>query len=149
MSGDRAHFEHMSTIPHSAALGMEFLSMVDGVCEVKISYADHLVGDPDTGVIHGGAITALMDNASGFAARPVGETGDTIGIATLDMRIDYMGPAVPGRDVIARARCVKRTRNVAFVRTEAYQDDPDDPIAMCTATFMIGTRNTARDGAQS
>ena len=54
-----------------------------------------------------------------------------------------------GRDVIARARCVKRTRNVAFVRTEAYQDDPDDPIAMCTATFMIGTRNTARDGAQS
>jgi acyl-coenzyme A thioesterase PaaI-like protein len=60
-------------------------------------------------------------------------------IATLDLRIDYMKPATPGRDLLARAECYKVTRNVAFVRGVAYHDDPSDPIATTVATFMLST----------
>jgi uncharacterized protein (TIGR00369 family) len=134
--------EHLANIPHSMALGMKCLSVSKKHCELSIAYADFLIGDPDTGVIHGGAITALLDNAAGAAARANETHPETAGIATLDMRIDYMGSAVPGRDVVARAHCFKRTTNVAFVRAVAYQDSLDDPIATCTATFMLGTRNT-------
>lgn len=133
--------EHLLHIPHSRALGMKFISQSDEYCELAIPYAAHLVGDPDTGVIHGGAITALLDNAAGMVARPKDMHREVAAIATLDMRIDYMGPAEPGRDVIARAHCFKRTKNVAFVRAVAYQDSPEDPVATCTATFMLGTRN--------
>ena len=141
--------EHLANVPHSKALGMRHVYNTDDECEIAIAYAPHLVGDPDTGVIHGGAITALLDNAAGMIARPRDMPREVAAIATLDMRIDYMGAAEPGKDVHARAHCFKRTRNVAFVRAVAFTDTPDDPIATCTATFMLGTRNTPFEAQQS
>ena len=61
-------------------------------------------------------------------------------IATLDLRIDYLKPAPPGRDVIARARCYKVTKNVAFVRCVAYHEREDDPIASAVGSFMLSTK---------
>jgi len=139
---------HMDRVPHATALGMEILERVGNLCRVRLPYAVQLVGDPDTGVIHGGAITAMLDQAAGVIARPEEQPADAIGgLATLSLRIDYMAAATPGRDILAQARCVKRTRNVAFVQAVAYHDDPADPIASCTATFMLGTPNTPRDSA--
>ncbi len=135
--------EHIQNVPHSKAVGMRYVSHTDMECIVAIDYAEHLIGDPDTGVIHGGAITALLDNAAGMIARPKDMPREVAGIATLDMRIDYMGSAEPRKAVYARAHCFKRTPNVAFVRAVAYHEDPADPIASCTATFMLGTRNAA------
>ncbi|MEM7099412.1 MAG: PaaI family thioesterase [Pseudomonadota bacterium] len=134
--------EHLENVPHSKAIGMKYIEHTDDHCTLALKYAPHLVGDPDTGVIHGGAITALLDNAAGLIARPKEMHRDVAAIATLDMRIDYMGPATPGQDVYARAHCFKRTTNVAFVRAVAYTHSPEDPIATATATFMLGTRNT-------
>ena len=62
-------------------------------------------------------------------------------MATLDLRIDYMGSAEPFRDIYAKAVCYKRTRNIAFVRATAYQDTAEDPIATCVASFMLNTPN--------
>jgi acyl-coenzyme A thioesterase PaaI-like protein len=87
-------------------------------------------------------ITSALDSASGaavgsaLAARVEGMAGWRP-IATLDLRIDYMKPAMPGKDLLARAECYKLTRNVAFVRGTAYHDDPADPIATSVATFML------------
>lgn len=141
VSTEHEAVSHLANIPHSVALGMHCVSADTDRCEMVVPYNTDLVGDPDTGVIHGGAITALLDNAAGMVARPESMPRETAAIATLDLRIDYMGPAEPGRDIHARAHCFKRTRNVAFVRAVAFVDDPEDPIATCTATFMLGTRN--------
>lgn len=136
--------DHLHNIPHALALGLRFHALAADHVEIVLPYDGKLVGDPDTGVIHGGAITALLDNAAGFAVRVPGSDPMEVAIATLDLRIDYMGPATPGRDVIARAHCFKRTRTITFVRAVAYHDSPDDPIATCTATFMTGTPNSTR-----
>lgn len=141
---DQAIAEHLANIPHAAALGLRVHDASDDYVELALPYDEKLVGDPDTGVVHGGAITALLDNTAGFAVRVPGTEAEPVTIATLDLRIDYMGPAVPGRDVIARAVCFKRTRSITFVRGVAYHDSPDDPIATCTATFMTGTPNSTR-----
>ena len=65
-------------------------------------------------------------------------------IATLDLRIDYLHAADPGRAVLCRARCYKLTRNVAFTRAVAYHDKEDDPIAAAAGTFMLGTKHGAK-----
>lgn len=140
--------EHLNNVPHSRAIGMKFIDKGPDWCELAIAYGTHLVGDPDTGVIHGGAITALLDNAAGMIARPADMHRDVAAIATLDMRIDYMGSAAPGKDVFARANCFRRTANIAFVRAIAYQEHIDQPIATCTATFMLGTRNAPRTAGE-
>ena len=137
----------LSHIPHAAAIGMQLVSRGDHRCVVRVPYAEHLVGDPDTGVIHGGVITALLDNASGMAVRsdPDGaDIGEERSMATLDLRIDYMRPAQPREDLYCEATCYRMTNNVAFVRAIAYHDDPADPIASSVATFMLGTPASPR-----
>jgi acyl-coenzyme A thioesterase PaaI-like protein len=69
-------------------------------------------------------------------------------IATLDLRIDYMKPATPERDIFAYAECFKVTKNIAFVRGLAYHTDRNDPIATCAATFMLGTSRNSKNRAR-
>ena len=140
--------DHLSHIPHAAAIGMTLVSRSADGCIVRVPYAEHLVGDPDTGVIHGGVITALLDNASGMAVRsdPDGaDIGEERSMATLDLRIDYMRPAQPRQDLYCDAHCYRMTSNVAFVRAIAYHDDRNDPIASSVATFMLGTKAAPRE----
>ena len=133
--------------PHAVAIGMHADALPDGAPAMRLRYADHLIGDPDTGVLHGGVITALLDQTAGMVARPEGKPRGEAAIATLDLRIDYMGPATPGRDLWATGECYKRTRNIAFVRAWAFHDSPDDPVATCVAAFMLDTPNTPRAGS--
>lgn len=135
---------HLEETPHAAALGMKVERWGEQKCTLRVPYADHLVGDPDTGVIHGGVITALLDNASGMSVRSHANPQEGVSMATLDLRIDYMRPAAPGKDLLADAHCYRITTNVAFVRAVAYQDDPADPIATSVATFMLGTASAPR-----
>ena len=66
----------------------------------------------------------------------------TRAIATLDLRIDYQKPATPGLDIKAHSICYRVTRSIAFVRSTAYQESEDDPVATATACFMIGANRT-------
>lgn len=128
----------VSGVPHNHALGMKILELGDREALFELPYDPKLVGNPDTGVIHGGAITALLDGASGAAV--FAALTEFVPIATLDLRIDYLRPAEVGRSVMARATCYRIGRNVAFTRAVAYHDDPADPIAHSVGTFMISTK---------
>src|SRR5215216_2135579 len=112
-------------VPHMRALGVQVIEIGEGVTRYRLPYDPKLVGNPETGVIHGGAITALLDSCCGAAV--FSRLAVLQPIATLDLRIDYLAPADPGRDVNARAECYKLTRNVAFVRAIAYHDDEAAP----------------------
>ena len=126
-------------VPHNLALGIRVLEVSPTEASFELPYDAKLVGNPDTGTLHGGAITALLDACSGaavFAALP-----SLVPIATLDLRIDYLKAAVAGKSVFGRATCYKLTRNVAFTRAVAYQDDLDDVVAHAVGTFMLSTKS--------
>jgi uncharacterized protein (TIGR00369 family) len=91
-------------------------------------------------VLHGGAITALLDESCGMAVQLALDGPRTI--ATLDLRIDYQKPALVGLDVKAHAVCTRAARSVAFVQATAYQSSEDDPVATATSCFMIGSPRT-------
>lgn len=125
----------MSALPHSKALGMQITNLGHGMATVTMPWDARLVGDPVSGVIHGGAVSALMDTASGAAVmcHPAGPQGT----ATLGLRIDYMRPATSGQTITAMAECYHVTRSVAFVRVTATDDDKARPVAMATGTFTL------------
>ncbi len=125
-------------VPHNHALGIETVEIERGTALLKLPYDAKLVGNPDTGTLHGGAITALLDASSGTAVFTA--LSEWAPIATLDLRIDYLRAAEAGRAVLCRARCYKLTRNVAFTRAIAYHDSEDDPIASAAGTFMLHTK---------
>ena len=59
--------QFIEAIPHSRALGMKLTEIGDGSAEITMPYDERLIGDPATGVIHGGAVSALMDTCGGAA----------------------------------------------------------------------------------
>ena len=126
----------VDTIPHNKALGMKVLAFAHAEAVFQLPYDERLVGNPDTGVLHGGAITALLDACSGAAV--FAAMKQLSPIATLDLRIDYLRAGDVGRPINCRANCYRMTRNVAFTRAVAYHDDEADPIATSMGTFMLG-----------
>jgi uncharacterized protein (TIGR00369 family) len=129
--------EHLATwVPHNRALGIRFAAAAEHRVTFALPYAAQLAGNPLSGVLHGGAITTLMDATCGaavFVALRV-----PIPIATLDLRIDYLKPATPGEEVHARAECFKVTRHIAFVRCEAFHPkDEGERVAVANGTFIL------------
>ena len=120
--------------PHAKEIGMKFIAIDIGKVTMSLPYNPKLIGDADTRVIAGGAVTTLLDQASGLAATSAFD--DPMPVATLDLRIDYMRAAKPNETIIAQAHCYKVTKHVAFVRAIAHDGDSDDPIATSQASFM-------------
>jgi uncharacterized protein (TIGR00369 family) len=127
--------QFIETIPHARALGMQLQALGDGHATIIMPYDVALIGDPATGVIHGGAVSALMDTASGAAV--MCHPTAPLSTATLDLRIDYFRAATPGQAITARAECYHVTRSVAFVRVTATDDDTDRPVAAATGAFTL------------
>lgn len=123
-----------AALPHSHVLGLELLAFADNTAIARLPYKPELMGNPMTGVIHGGAITTLIDQTSGaavFASLEVPEM-----VATLDLRIDYLRQAEPGRSVLVRAECYRVTSSVAFVRCQAYHEEGGPLVATSVSSFM-------------
>lgn len=87
--------------------------------------------------MHGGIVTTLLDTVGGMAV--LVRRGEFLMMATLDLRIDYLRPSTPHEDLVARVECYKLTRNVAFTRGFACNDDPNHPLASMSATYMLNT----------
>ncbi len=125
----------MGQTAYIAGIRAEVMDFADGKSRMRLPYGEHLIGDPDTGVVHGGVITGLLDQACGMAVgmalrehRP---------FATLDLRIDYLKAAKPGEDIFVEAECLKITHEIAFARGVAFQESRDTPIAIATGNFMM------------
>lgn len=127
--------QFIESIPHARALGMRVDALGEGTATISMPWAEHLVGDPRSGVVHGGVVSALMDTCCGAAVmcHPSGPAST----ATIDLRIDYMRSASKGHRITARADCYHMTRTVAFVRAVALDEDAGDPVAAATGAFTV------------
>ncbi|MEM8580435.1 MAG: PaaI family thioesterase [Pseudomonadota bacterium] len=134
--------QFISFLPHAKALDLRIEDIGDGFAVISMPYTKSLVGDASTGVIHGGAVSALMDTCGGAAVMSHPDAPG--GTATIDLRIDYMRAATPGQRITARADCHHITRTVAFVRAVATDDDVARPVAMATGAFTVERPKAAK-----
>lgn len=124
----------LSLLRHCQILGMSVERANRSGLTLRLPYSEYIISDPETRIIHGGAITTLMDTTCGIStacALPELEI-----CPTLDLRIDYMHPAEPDHDVFGFAECYRVTPTVIFTRGVAYQRDINEPIAHVVGAFM-------------
>lgn len=127
--------QFIEAIPHAHALAMRLDSIGGGKAEISMPWSEALVGDPRTGVIHGGAVSALLDTCCGAAVMSHPEA--PAGTATIDLRIDYMRAATPRQRITARAEVYHITRTVAFLRATAHDEEAGLPVASATGAFTV------------
>ena len=120
-------------LPFSKYLGLKLERLGNGKAVMIIPYQKNLVGDPKTGVLHGGVITTLLDSCCGAAVMTAGDPKTFT--ATIDLRLDYMRPAEPKCIIKAEAMCFKVTNSVVFVRANANDGTKETPIATATGAF--------------
>ena len=80
---ERAH-NFLSVLRHCQHLGMQIEQADEQGLIIKLPYSDKIVGNPVTGLIHGGAITTLMDTCCGISTvcyLPTFEICPTRGVA--------------------------------------------------------------------
>jgi uncharacterized protein (TIGR00369 family) len=128
-------FELARKVGHGRALGVEFRGAGEDWAELALPWRPELVGRPESGILASGAIVSLIDTASGTSVWC--KLGHFQPIVTLDLRLDYLRPAIKGETVIARCQCYKLTKSIGFVRGVAHGSDPERPIAHSAATFML------------
>src|SRR3569623_1001675 len=132
IKGRRSDYGHIS--------GLQLDRFAPSEAWSSLPYRPVFVGDTETGVLHGGVVTAMLDESCGMAVQLA--LDGTSASATLDLRSDYQKPATPGLAIKAHSVCYRTTRSIAFVRSTAYQESEDDPVATAPACFMIGANRT-------
>ncbi len=120
---------------HGGRLGIGYHAHGEDWVELMLPWRGDLVGDPERGVLASGPIITLMDMATSFSVWL--KRGVFVPHATLDLRVDYLRPARSGRTVIGRGECYRTTRAISFIRGQAHDGDPDDPLAHVAGTFML------------
>lgn len=123
---------------HNGALGLAYRDHGPDWVELELPWRAELVDDVREGTMASGAVLATMDVAASAAVW--GRAGVFVAHATLDLRIDHLRSAKPGRSLIGRCECYRLESQVAFVRGEAHDGDPADPVVHMTGTFMAMDR---------
>jgi uncharacterized protein (TIGR00369 family) len=120
-------------IPYARSLG--FSLMRDGTDVIgRMAYAEHLIGNPTIGALHGGTLGALLEFTAVCKLLTMSETARVP--KTVNITVEYLRSA-GCKDTFARATVTRHGRRVANVRVVAYQDDPQRPVAAATAHFLM------------
>jgi acyl-coenzyme A thioesterase PaaI-like protein len=122
-------------IPYARLLGLS----IDGIdphgqLVTRLRFDPRVVGNPNLPAIHGGVIGAFLEMAAIFQLVREGE-GDHLP-KPINLTVEYLRSAGP-RDTYARATITKHGRRVANVRVQAWQDDPERPVAVAHGHFLM------------
>ena len=78
--------EMFAQVKQSVALSLSIVYVERGASLIRVPYSDNIAGDPESGIMHGGVVTTLLDSAGDCAVQSLTPTDHTV--ATLDLRID-------------------------------------------------------------
>lgn len=134
-------------MPFDRLLGIKIDSLTMSEVRVRIDMREELIGNFIRGVLHGGAISSVLDLTGGLIAsvellksietKSIDEIGKRLArVGTVDLRVDYLRGG-KGKYFTASGTALRKGNKVAVVRTE-LTNDRNSIIAAGTGTYLIG-----------
>ena len=123
-------------LPRSALMdliGGELDSWEEGRVVMSIKLEDRHMNPG--GVLHGGVLTTLMDEATAHAIAIV--RGLEAPLATVDMNVSFLAAARPGDELECEARTLRIGRSVAFAEAEVRRRGRGDLVAKGRFTYAM------------
>ncbi|TVR79290.1 MAG: PaaI family thioesterase [Rhodospirillales bacterium] len=121
-------------IPYARTVGLEATVDARGLVTV-LRFRESNIGNTLIRAIHGGVIGALLEHAA--ILHLLEQTEIAVVPKIVNLSVDYLRPCLAA-DTFARGRVIKQGRRIANVRAEAWQADPERPVAAAHAHFLIG-----------
>jgi len=133
-------------IPFNRVLGLKVESISYERVRVSFQMRNELMGHYKRGMLHGGAISSVIDVTGGLAAfmgvqqkissEILEARLERFGrVSTIDLRVDFLRPGI-GRWFVATAYTLRTGNKVAVTRIE-LNNDQDDLIAVGTGSYIV------------
>jgi acyl-CoA thioesterase len=128
--------EQITKSPLTKFMGMTILDIAPGYAKAEARYSQEMSNF--NGLIHGGAIFALIDEVSGAAASSHGTT-----VIGLTMNVTFIKPPQMDSTLVAEAKEESRGKRTATYHIEVLQkgDKEDQKIAICQALVYRKDKN--------
>jgi acyl-CoA thioesterase len=117
-------------------LGIHLEAAEPGIAWMSLEIRDQL--KQNNGVVHGGAIAALIDSAAAFAVIPLLDEGETA--TTVDLTISYLRPLVFGV-AKASARVLRRGSRIMVVSAEVFDESGNLAATALTSYLRLNRRS--------
>jgi uncharacterized protein (TIGR00369 family) len=124
----------LDRIPYCRFLGITVVPADDGGLLSKLVFSDRIVGNAQLPAVHGGVIGAFLETAA--IIEVMRRVPGRVLPKPIDITIAYLRSAGP-LDTLARAIVTKQGRRVTNFRVEAWQDDPERPVATAQGHFLV------------
>jgi len=123
----------VDAMPYCGYLGLRAVLEGDDLI-IRLPFKEALIGNPKIRALHGGVTGGMLEST---AILKLVWTRDSVDVPKIiGITIDYLRGPRP-IDTFARAKITKMGRRVASVHVEAWQQDPDRPIAIAGTHFLL------------
>lgn len=125
--------------PYHQWLGVELVSVATRRVVLRLPFREEFVGNPMIPAYHGGITAALVDLAGGVALF----SELRVPTPTIDMRVNYLRPALGGKALIAEAVIRSLGETVAHVET-LVRDEDGREVATGAAVYTVKDKHDVR-----
>jgi uncharacterized protein (TIGR00369 family) len=117
-------------------IGASLTRVAPGEVHIEIPFSDDLT--QQHGFIHAGIVTAIVDNACGYAANSLMPPGCEV--LTVEYKVNFLSPA-KGERFVAIGKAAKAGNTLTVCTGEVWAHDKSDKkfIAVMQATMMAAT----------
>jgi uncharacterized protein (TIGR00369 family) len=119
--------------PVSELLGWQLVAVDPDEGTIEVAFEATPAFLNPVGVVQGGMLAAMLDDTLGPAL--VAALGDGQFAPTVDLHVQFLRPASPGR-LVGRGRVVRRGSSLAFLAGELV-DESGEIVATAVATAQI------------
>jgi uncharacterized protein (TIGR00369 family) len=120
----------IKNIPFATLLGIEVIAVEPGAATMALPVRENL--KQNNGVVHGGAIAALIDSVGAFAVIPLLAPTETA--TTVDLTISYIRPLIEGT-AMASARVLRAGSRIIVLNAEVM-DQAGNLAATGLTTYL-------------
>ncbi|MFA5940292.1 MAG: PaaI family thioesterase [Sinimarinibacterium sp.] len=125
----------VALVPYARFLDVR-VELHDGVLRSRLPYRPSLIGNPRLPAVHGGVTAAFMENAA--ILQLLLQLDQSRVPKSIDFAIDYL---LPNRAEDCYAECVVSRAGLRVAQTmiRCWQKDPEHPIAIARAHFLLAS----------
>lgn len=136
-----------ANMPFNQLLEISITELSSEKAKISMPWQEHLIGNPQQRILHGGVISTLLDTVGGLLA--AASVVDKISVdevhtlqarlanlGTIDLRTDYLRPG-KGLRFSASATLIRSGNKVCVCRMELHNEEGMQ-IAFGTGTYLVG-----------